>query len=91
MPYKLIITIRYIFIIIIALCLFALAYAAYDNLNNVRKSTNQLDESINNVIIEWTSDYANDTAMLQQIDEDLAASETKLNAMFKEAEIIIGE
>ncbi len=35
--------------IIIALCLFALLYGAYDNLNTVRKSTNELDKGIDEI------------------------------------------
>lgn len=66
---------------IAALCLFALAYGAYDNLNNVRKSTNELDKSINDVVIEWSADYANDTELLEQIDKDLQEAQARLEAL----------
>lgn len=81
MPYKLTKTIRYIFIIIIALCLFALLYGAYNNLNHVRKSTNQLDKGIDEVIIEWSADYSNDAELLEQIDNDLIEAQIRLEAL----------
>ena len=81
MEIKLIKSIKIIAIIIATLFLISAIWFGWENLNHVRKSTNQLDESINNVIIEWSADYANDTALLQQIDEDLSAAQARLEAL----------
>lgn len=67
--------------LILALCLFALAYGAYDNLNTVRKSTNELDKGIDDVIIEWTADYSNDKELMDKIDNDLKESQARLEAL----------
>lgn len=91
MPHKITITIRIIFIIIIALCLIALAYCSYDNLDNVRKSTSDYDKGVNKVISDWLKADSETTEMLKQTKKNLADSEARIDKLIKEAEEIIND
>ena len=72
-------------LVIIALTIFAFLYMAYDNLNEVRKSTNELDKGIDEIIYEWAGSDIQDQQTLDSIEADLKASEIKIDAMYKEA------
>ena len=81
MDHKLLLTIKIIATIILILCIIALAYCSYDNLRVLRASTSDYESSVNEVIIEWSADYSNDTQLLEQIDKDLIEAQLRLEAL----------
>ena len=77
-------SIRIIAYIIATLFLIAAIWFGYENLNQVRKSTNDLDKSINEIIIYQSTNYDKERQELDRIEKNLTDSEARLKKLFEE-------
>ena len=77
--------IRIIAYIITALFIIGATWYGYENLNQVRKSTNDYDKSINEVITQYADNYQKDVESLEQTEKNLADSEARLKKLFEKA------
>ena len=77
-------SIRIIAYIIATLFLIAAIWFGYENLNQVRKSTNDLDKSINEIIIYQSTNYDKEQQELDRIEKNLTDSEARLKKLFEE-------
>jgi membrane protein involved in colicin uptake len=73
-------TIEIILIIILALVLFAVIWGGYQNLVEVRNST-QLEQPINEVVIDWIKADSETTQLLEKTDKNLQGHMTRLEEL----------